>query len=166
MRNRSPLKDFVFKALLAADSGFALFEEIYADSRKFAKYGPSDKAHRSTLYSIVSRLSKKGLIEKNFDDNKLIISLTSAGRDWISKWGNMEDEKWDGVWRVVVFDIPESHRKVRDVLRGRLKSWGFVQWQKSVWASKKNLTGEIRKLVLNLGISDWVLVIESSNAGR
>lgn len=64
------------------------------------------------------------------------------------------------------FDIPEKHRTVRDLLRRKLKSWGFRRWQKSVWASRKPLTEALRTLVKELGVEDWVLVIESKNVGE
>lgn len=40
---------------------------------------------------------------------------------------------WDKRWRVVVFDIPESKRRLRSRIRVTLKSIGFEQLQKSVW---------------------------------
>jgi phenylacetic acid degradation operon negative regulatory protein len=72
---------------------------------------------------------------------------------------------WDGVWRLVIFDIPESHKRVRDTLRRRLKEWGFNPWQKSVWATKKPLTDVLRELVKKLEVEDWVLIIESRDVG-
>lgn len=73
---------------------------------------------------------------------------------------------WDGKWRIVVFNIPENHQLVRQILRSRLKLWGFVQWHKSVWASKKPITAKLRELVKELNIEDWVLVFESDSVGR
>lgn len=121
---------------------------------------------KSNLSSTVGRLYKSGYVDKSVNEGKIILKLTSAGRDWILKYGEDPKKDWDGIWRLVIFDIPEQHRKVRSVLRRRLKEWGFVAWQKSVWASKKPLTQHLRKLVDDLGVDQWVLVIESSNAGR
>ncbi len=42
-------------------------------------------------------------------------------------------KKWDGKWRMVMFDLPVRYTKVRDALRFQLKKLGFVQFQKSVW---------------------------------
>ncbi|EKD56945.1 MAG: hypothetical protein ACD_58C00039G0006 [uncultured bacterium] len=44
-----------------------------------------------------------------------------------------KSEKWDGLWRVVIFDVPEEKKVARDVLRNKLKELGFVQLQKSVF---------------------------------
>src|SRR3989344_7150077 len=43
--------------------------------------------------------------------------------------------KWDGLWRLVVFDISEENRKLRDLLRRKLRSLGFAMFQKSVWVT-------------------------------
>jgi len=66
----------------------------------------------------------------------------------------------------VIFDIPEKKRAARDLLRHNLKSWGFTQWQQSVWVTKKNCTKSLRKYVSNMGIEDWVMIIESDNIDR
>lgn len=42
-------------------------------------------------------------------------------------------KKWDRKYRVVIFDIPEATRKVRDDLRRTIKGFGFICLQKSVW---------------------------------
>lgn len=42
---------------------------------------------------------------------------------------------WDGVWRLVVFDIPESSRALRTQLRRRLRECRFGWLQNSVWIS-------------------------------
>ena len=41
--------------------------------------------------------------------------------------------RWDKRWRVVVFDIPEKHRRTRDSLRSSMRELGFYRLQDSVW---------------------------------
>lgn len=41
--------------------------------------------------------------------------------------------RWDGRWRVLVFDVPEKKRRERDVLRAMLRRLGFRYLQRSVW---------------------------------
>jgi len=42
-------------------------------------------------------------------------------------------KKWDEKWRVLIFDIPERRRHVRDKVRGLLRTSSFVRVQDSVW---------------------------------
>lgn len=118
------------------------------------------------LAKALKRLRENGLIDF-VDDKTVIFSLTDSGKDkalWIKM--REEEEKWDGKWRLVFWDIPEKRKQVRDVLRYKLKQLGFVRWQKSVWASKKNCTKPLRDFIKKVGIEDWVLVVESDNVGR
>lgn len=41
--------------------------------------------------------------------------------------------RWDGKWRIVIFDIPEKKKAAREALRRRLRELGFYQLQRSVW---------------------------------
>ncbi len=41
---------------------------------------------------------------------------------------------WDGRWRVLIFDIPEYRRGLRDKVRRSLIAFGFERVQNSVWA--------------------------------
>lgn len=75
----------------------------------------------------------------------------------------MIDTPWDGKWRIVIWDIPEKRRIARDLLRHKLKWLGFNQLQKSIWVTKKNCTPLLRDFVKQLGIEEWVRVIESNN---
>ena len=77
----------------------------------------------------------------------------------------IKPKKWDGKWRLVVWDIPEKRRQARDLLRFKLKQLGFKQWQQSIWASKMNCTELLRSFIKQVGIEDWVMVIESDNIG-
>lgn len=56
-------------------------------------------------------------------------------------------EKWDGKWRVVIFDIPERRRKIRDSLRFHLRQLGFFELQKSAFVHPYPCTDEIDFLV-------------------
>lgn len=40
---------------------------------------------------------------------------------------------WDGLWRVIIYDIPETHRTARIMLGAALRRAGCFQLQKSTW---------------------------------
>lgn len=54
-----------------------------------------------------------------------------GGRDPEACWGR----PWDGKWRLVLFDVPESRMALRTKLRRRLRALHFGYLQNSVWAS-------------------------------
>lgn len=47
--------------------------------------------------------------------------------------GHSRAREWDGKWRIVFFDVPESRRQIRDYIRGVLKRQGFKEFQRSMW---------------------------------
>lgn len=138
--------------------------EVFLRPGNSVFYG--DPLPKSNLSLNISRLCKAGLVEKSVNEDRLVLKLTDAGKEWVLKYKDYDNKDWDGVWRLVIFDIPEKYRLVRGTLRRRLKEWGFVPWQKSVWAGKKPLTEHLRKLVKDLDVEEWVLVIESTDVGR
>lgn len=120
---------------------------------------------KSALSQVIARLREQGLVELISDD-KLSLKLTDSGIDK-ALWLKMrhDSKKWDGRWRLVIWDIPEKRRLTRDLLRFKLKQLGFIQWQQSVWASKVNCTDVLRDFIRKTGIGDWVMVVESDNVG-
>lgn len=161
---KEKLRDLILVTLEAAVDYSIDLADYYSSPKRFIGWQP--RYNKSSLSTTISRLRKKGLVEKTIDEGKVLLKLTEAGQEWVFLKKAEELIAWDGIWRIVIFDIPEKHARVRDKLRRRLKEWGFNQWQKSVWASKKSVTDHLRKLVKDLKVEDWVLVIESTNTGR
>lgn len=56
-------------------------------------------------------------------------------------------QKWDGKWRMVIFDIPEKLRHARDAFRERLLRIGFHEIQKSVLVCPYECKNELDFLV-------------------
>lgn len=111
---------------------------------------------KSELAQALKRLRESGWVsEDRVDTNKVIFKLTEEGRDIMGS----ENEKWDGKYRIVIFDIPEQKRLIRDLFRRNLKKWGFKHLQKSVWISKRDVYQKLSNYVHDLGIEKWVVII-------
>ena len=83
-------------------------------------------------------LQRRKMIRLVEDGPKWKLVLTKKGKDQLKKY-QLKDlkierpAKWDGVWRMVMFDIPESSKYSRDFIRRKLNNLGFVAIQKSVF---------------------------------
>lgn len=155
------LTDLILLTLEKSIDGYIRFEDFAYHHYRY-KYGIPE-LKKSYFAKAIKRLREKGLIDC-VSDNELAMRLTDSGKDkalWLKIKNG--DEKWDGKWRLVVWDIPEKRRQARDLLRFKLKQLGFKQWQKSIWASKVNCTEVLRNFIRQVGIEDWVMVIESDN---
>jgi len=99
------------------------------------------KRKKNLKYSINSsfaRLREKGLIEIVEVNGKKVARVTTKGEkqlDFLDRH-NFKlkiPKKWDGRWRVVIFDIKESKKRIRALLRVTLLQIGFIRLQNSVW---------------------------------
>lgn len=96
-------------------------------------------------------MKKKGYLNFQKKSGQIYISLTREGRKKAGKY--MIDEmhiekpkKWDRKWRVVVFDIPNVTRLIREALRGKLIEFGFYKLQQSIWIFPYDCEKEVRLL--------------------
>lgn len=93
------------------------------------------KIARDTLYS----LKRKGLVKEISKNGKRFLELTKKGEMEILLQKAHEkiapNGKWDGKWRLIIFDIPEDARDERDKLRRLLKKHQFFKLQASVFIS-------------------------------
>jgi DNA-binding transcriptional regulator PaaX len=94
---------------------------------------------KSEYSKVVKRMVKKGFIRFINKNGELKTILTNKGKA-IAQEYLLYDYKqikkplnWDKKWRLVMFDIPEYKRKIRNLLRFHLKKVGFAQMQGSVW---------------------------------
>lgn len=161
----------------------ALTEEIletladlaFHPHRLFYGYFPKEYSRRN-LSITIKRLQQKGLIEQGLMEDEVCIKLTQLGIKKLEEKRNLrkekalintevKDEKWDGKWRIVIFDIPETNKRIRQALRETLKVLEFWPLQKSVWISKKNYTKELRRWVRELGLSKHILAFETKDLG-
>lgn len=161
---KKAITNFVLYTLEKAVDGYIRFEDFTYNNYRYL-YG-AQEVKKSSLSKALKRLREKGFIEL-VSNEKLAYRITDKGRERaIQASLSLEDKKWDGIWRLVIFDIPETRKQARNLLRNKLKQWGFIPWQKSVWASKKNCTKPLRDFVKSVGIEDWVIILESNNTGR
>lgn len=70
-------------------------------------------------------------------------------------------EKWDGKWRIVIFDIPEFNKQLRDTLRLKLRQLGLIELQKSVFIHPYECRNEIDFVIELYGPCRYVRFIEA-----
>jgi hypothetical protein len=65
------------------------------------------------------------------------LRLTRKGETELSKMLAMAQRstprRWDGKWRVLIFDIPMYRKGLRDKIRHTVQDIGFIRLQNSVW---------------------------------
>lgn len=162
MRIKKSLTDLILISAEKSLDGIIRLNDFAYNPHKYL-YGYPRVLNKNIISQAFKRLREKGLVDFESEEN-LVFKLTKKGQEqaFLFRLKHV-DEKWDGIWRLVIFDIPEKKRATRDLLRSLLKQWGFVRWQNSVWASKKNCAKPLREFIHKVGITKWVMVIESNN---
>lgn len=152
-----------------------LSDLVFRPHRLVYGYVPKDIA-RSSVNVAMHRLEKKGFIQKGMMENEVCIRLTDLGLKHLEKVrakqkreGFLNEKKisakWDGKWRIAIFDIPEENKRIRQTLRETLKVLEFWPLQKSVWISKNNFTKELREWVRSLHLEQQVIIFETQDLG-
>lgn len=132
---------------------------------RLLKYAPGMKSrYTSRAQRTLERLIAQGYLEKRTGGRKNIVQLTKRGETLLGKLsvGSAKyrpPEKWDGKWRIVIFDIPEQRRKFRDYLRMMLETIGFHMLQASVWVYPHDCEDLILLLKTDFSLGKEVLYI-------
>src|SRR3989344_4899909 len=101
---------------------------------KFLKHMDKRQRERETR-RIISYMKSQGLLKGEYEHG---LKITAKGRKRLEQleFENLAiptQKSWDHTWRLVFYDIPESHKSGRNALTTKLRELGFFQLQQSVW---------------------------------
>ncbi|KKU04430.1 MAG: Repressor in ring oxydation complex/ phenylacetic acid degradation pathway related protein (PaaX) [Parcubacteria group bacterium GW2011_GWA2_45_30] len=97
------------------------------------------KINRESLWQSIRRLYQSKLVtahEQKDGSVTLVLSEEGRQRALTYKLDEMRitaPKRWDGKWRIIIFDVPESKKKIRDALRFQFRRLGLKELQKSVF---------------------------------
>lgn len=136
------------KILIVLDG--AIKEGISGMMFPYIGLGRYFKKYRGSLSRAIYDLKRRGYIEEVEDQGEKFLKLTPKGRLRLIKKKFLG--KWDGLWRIIAFDIPESRKKTRDIFRLKLSELDCQPIQKSVWITPNDVSTELEELIdlLNL----------------
>lgn len=109
--------------------------------------------NRRSLENAIGALYRSRLIEeKHNPDGTTTMVLTELGKKTaltfnIDSMKIHRPNRWDGMWRIVISDIPEGRKRGRESLRMHLKQLGFYPLQKSVYVHPFDCKKEIDFIV-------------------
>ena len=114
------------------------------------------------FYQNTHRLKRRGII----DINDGSIELLDKGRMFFvnpTRFIKTKPSKDKKI--VVLFDIPETKKKIREWLRSQLKLWEFTMIQKSVWIGDGPLPKEFSERLKLLGVNKGVKIFTIHKKG-
>lgn len=119
---------------------------------------------KNNFLQTVSRNLKTHDIEKVLKDGKVYLRLTSIGKTKVYRDFPILSltRRWNKHWAVVVFDIEEKTKIIRNRFRDKLKSLGFGMLQKSIWISPLDIGEDMREVIHSIGLSKNAYVMQVS----
>lgn len=139
-----------FEAVFPAPGGFV------KDSL-FSSYGE--------FKNMVYHLRRQKWVEIVKKNNERFIKLTRHGEIEAllakARLPSAKGGRWDGKWRIVMFDIPQESSPKRDLLRRLLKENGFLKLQGSVFISPSPLNREALTYLRESELINYVRIIKA-----
>lgn len=117
------------------------------------------RGHKGFL-KLLKKMQNKGVIYLGGER----IKLTKKGLE-LQKQLRLEQvilkkpAEWDGIWRLISYDIPDKYKKTRDWFRWTLIRLGFKNLQESLWVYPYDCKEEIAVIAKNIGIAEYVIVM-------
>ena len=120
------------------------------------------KFNRAITYLKNQRLIK--IIPNQGDKTSLRLLPKGERRYYIQLLDKMsleKSKKWDGYWRIIIFDIPEKFKIAREAIRQKLQKLGFYQLQKSVFVIPYSCEKEINLISELFGLEKQIRIIRA-----
>lgn len=136
-------------------SGGSLYQRFSRVEKDFSQF------NSETLKRALKQSCQKGWINKNLE-------ITSRGQRRLESILPKYEKKikWNGNWYIVAYDIPESKKWLRDILRNKLTDLGFGELHKSLYICPYNFLGDVEKIVNEYNLSGYTLLAISNKLGR
>lgn len=113
-----------------------------------------------------AELVQEGLITEVSNGEIPVFTLTPEGHnDIILNFPvfRFSKEKWDGLFRILSYEIPEKKRELRDKFRREVASWGLGPWHRSFWLTPHPIITSLRKLVSEKEEEQYIQAFESTH---
>ncbi len=159
----------VLRAIALSGAAVISLSSPYAGDR-FAQellkhYFSKKHFNRSAFTQDLKRLQRRNLIAYQENPDKTItLTLTRRGKKEVLRFDVdaitlKRPPRWDSVWRMILFDIPETQKKARDAFRVKLKELDCYALQQSVYITPYPCEDEIDFLATFFEVRDHVLLI-------
>lgn len=168
-------KEIAKKVLIALSGGAFLTLAMVAPGALIAAKPFVDEWKRydqRRLRAVLKRMQGQKIIElRETAGGETIVRITKKGRERVLKYKFHDlhipkPKKWDKIWRIVIFDIPNKKRQARDALREQFKQFGFYKIQKSVFAYPYECENEIEFIKAVFNIQPYVLIIRAKEIDK
>lgn len=155
------VKDLLFAIAGGGLTFYSIFERNCA-RRSLNKIINDNMANRADLRQKIYYLKKRKIINVVVEGKEKYLELTKKGEEkylWEKIGQNKNWPEWDKKFRMVIFDIPENKKTVREIIRKKLVEIGFEMMQKSVFVFPFDCKEEIDIICYYTGAETYLKYI-------
>lgn len=134
--------------------------------KRYSEYDDPEwqKFNKSLLNRELKRLKQQNDILIYYKNNIPFFKLTDTGskkaiKHQLSEWTQNPIKKWDGRWRLIIYDIPNDKKEKREEIRRILLRMNLLQLQKSVYLTPFPVEQHIEKLREAFAVGDNLKVL-------
>jgi len=96
------------------------------------------RCSKKSVNQTLERLKRRGFIKTVSGPNGWRVELTEKGRTELFAFETRnkllkKPRRWNGKWHLMIFDIREEQKSIREMVRLTLSRLGFYRLQDSVW---------------------------------
>jgi phenylacetic acid degradation operon negative regulatory protein len=117
----------------------------------------------------VLRVTQQGWLEARTKRGKRYYALTEPGRrrmleaaERIYKFKRVD---WDGKWRMLVYNLPESRHELRNQIRQELKWLGWGSLSNSAWITPNNIVDITQEHLRSYRVNRHIEIFEAQHLG-
>ncbi len=164
VENVVDLEMAILKAGYGASSGTINWEygKIKRGREASRREEEAIKEGRRRLSKYLWKLKNDGLIR---GAKKGQLNLTKKGRETLENFQESYEKIASERLVIVSFDIPESLRRGRGILREKLKLLGFQMVHQSTWFGKSKVPPEFLSELERIGVLKYVKIFEVTKGG-
>lgn len=142
--------------LLALDKPFAKLMKTL-DKRDY------ERQIRRETQRVIRYMKQQGLLAGDYEHG---LQVTEKARRRLARREFREKKvaataRWDGYWRIILYDVPEDQKSARDALGDQLRRFGCFQLQKSTWITPFACRDEVVEIAANYGVDAYVTYFEA-----
>lgn len=128
------------------------------------------RRRRNNVKIAIDRLRRQRCIEYSHESDKHLLRLTDSGERRLLRYQifhlKLAVSRWDKIWRIILFDIPEEKKMARDSITRKLKNMGFYQFQRSVFVHYLDCQQEVNLITDYFNVREYFTLIEAFELGN
>lgn len=141
-----------------------LIAKPFLDQKREDEWNSWKQFNTFYLKRTIRRLQKAKLVEIHSQNGEDVIILSKNGQRKILKYSldtlSIDKPKtWDRQWRLILYDVSDKRKGLRDIFRETLRALGFYQLQESVWIYPYPCENQISFLREYYGVGDEVIYV-------